>query len=764
MDVRLVTSTMNDDVHATTNDKKTGCGVNLMKAENATKYRRGGLMTALGEITCEKCRAKIAKEMIKADKKEMDRIMKEEKARAKRGGDDDLVQLSKIEQKPTSVQPVAAPEPEIPAAPAPQALNPAANAAMTDDLAQFAINKPVQPEPETAQQDDFLAQFSVNKPEEPEEEPAPAQEDDFLAQFAINKPQDTPSQPDTSLEGDDFLAQFAVSSAPQEEPEPVQPEPAKPEVLDDIDDIMQAFSIGNNNNNNINIQPHNVEIVSQDDAPTPGMYDNDDSVIDVEDTSALEPVQPVEPAQPVQLEKPASVQEDEEIQASNEWDAFASQFFGDVSQPAPAPQPVQPEPVQPAPAPVQPEPVQPAPAPVQPEILEMDDLPMLDDLAAPPPARPVTNDISVPAEEPIIDEITVPGEIELPEMDYEEDLDSEDESYDLDEDDIEIDDIEFDDDDEDDFAPIIPPPAAADTPVSFEPAAPPQPVERPVEFKPAAAPPPPQPVERPVEFKAAAAPPPPQPVQPAPAPQPAPVQQPVQPAPAPQPAPVQQPSAPYVQPAAQNGQPQIIMVPTYMGNDANGQPIYNQMPMQLLGYDQNGQMMLAPIPGQTPQYVAPVAPVQPAQTAAPSMSRPKKPVQTSGVPTANISKISTNPHKKQTSQSFINAIADSRSYENETLTDTQGLKAHQGFAGSVEDALAMMGDTSAKNKKVNTQKQGVPTYSEFTMPTKNKPSSPKPASRPAPKPEEQRPLTKKELKEKKKAEKEAEKFRKKNGL
>ena len=105
MDITLVTSSFNDEVHGTSDDKKTGCGINLLKPENITKYRRGSTMTDLKEITCDKCKEKLAKMIIKADKKEMSRILKEEKARAKRGIEDEgIVPLgnttAKITQSP----------------------------------------------------------------------------------------------------------------------------------------------------------------------------------------------------------------------------------------------------------------------------------------------------------------------------------------------------------------------------------------------------------------------------------------------------------------------------------------------------------------------------------------------------------------------------------------------------------------------------------------------------------------------------------------
>ena len=54
MDITLITAVGSDLVHGTENDKKTGCGINLLKADNVTRYRRAGTMTDLKEITCEK--------------------------------------------------------------------------------------------------------------------------------------------------------------------------------------------------------------------------------------------------------------------------------------------------------------------------------------------------------------------------------------------------------------------------------------------------------------------------------------------------------------------------------------------------------------------------------------------------------------------------------------------------------------------------------------------------------------------------------------
>ena len=348
MDIRLVTTSFNDEVHGTFNDKKTGCGINLLKSENVTRYHRGGIMTDLGELTCEKCKTKIAKEMIKADQKEMKLLLKEEKLRAKKGiVDEGIVPLGNTTAKITKQQ--TAPEPvkpaAKPAASAPKPVEekpaelaktiPGTGVAIDDSLAQFAINKPQEapaPEPEQ-KEEDFLAQFAVNKPEpEPEAPSAPAQ-DDFLAQFSVPNPAQSQREPaqsgPTAHTGapviDDISAAIAamqtnISASTPVQPEPVQPQPVQPEPVQQAappqeDDILSMFSI--------------ESPAAQEEAPAGGMYDNDSDVIDVEESSlsAIEPenVQ-TEPVQPEPAVEEAAAEP--EITDASEWDLIANQLFG----------------------------------------------------------------------------------------------------------------------------------------------------------------------------------------------------------------------------------------------------------------------------------------------------------------------------------------------------------------------------------------------------------------------------------------------------
>ena len=249
-------------------------------------------------------------------------------------------------------------------------------------------------------------------------------------------------------------------------------------------------------------------------------------------------------------------------------------------------------------------------------------------------------------------------------------------------------------------------------------------------------------------------------------------------------------------------QPQIIKVPQLAGYDSNNQPVYKYIQMKLAGYDQKGQPVYVPLQAARPQQAAapaqqaaaprpqaqpqqaaapaqqtaaqaqraaaaPVQPaVQPQQTApvqpAPVHSPvPKKPVQQSGVPKANISQIAVNPHSKQTSQAFINAIASSKEYADKNLIDTQGLKANSPVLTSVEDVLSTMGDDSAKRQKAVQAQQAVPVFEEYKSPARNTyrggGSSPKMHQ---PLEKDARYMTKSELKAKKKQDKIDAKFKK----
>ena len=774
MKVTLVTASFNDLVHGTFNDKKTGCGINLMKPETATRYTKGREMSYLGELTCEKCKAKIAKEMIKADSKEMKALLKEEKLRAKRGEDDGLVQLSELASKPASVTP---PEPEPPVSPVESVQT---NNNPVDDLIIKKPEPPIQETPVTTpigEEDDFLAQFAIKKPQET---PAPVEEEeDFLAQFAIKKPQETPAP----VEEDDFLAQFSVS-APQKET--TYEEPSAPPVIDDIADALSAM------NNNPVMRKEPVPEPEQDDIlsmfaidKSEAMEENTSDYInplmdDYEDESIFD-----------------AMNTDDDTSNMNEWDIIANQLFGDVSDEEPSTPPVieditVPE-IEDIPTPVLddiavPE-IEDIPAPVFDDIAipEIEDIPAsaLDDIAVPEIEDiPAPVDIAIPKIEdipaPVLDDIAVPEiedipapvDIVIPEI---EDIPT-----------PVLDDIAVPEIEDipapalDDIAvPEIEVPDLDETPVAEE-------------------------IPEPVK-----------PVAPAPKPvAPAPVQQapkPVAPIP---PVPPVQPVIPPVQPMPQNvapqpmgvpmgmGMGQIVTVPQQTGFDQNGQPMYAYMQMIFQGYDQNGQPIMMPMPQNMMGMGMPMG--MPMQMPIPPVQQPQQPQQSEysslnknsrlqsilnsldepvsekemtigqkiaaaeaakGSPvSANVSKIATNPHSRSTSQAFINAISDAKD-DTQSLTESQGLKPKTVVLDSIEDVLSQLGDNSLKEKKEREAKlqNNVPVYQEFKTPTRTASSSfsrPVPSSNSSGSAMSDIPLTKAQQKELKKQQKIDAKFQK----
>ncbi len=760
MDILIVTSIMNDDVHGTENDKKTGCGINLLKGDNVTKYRRGGKMNDLKDITCERCKNAFAKKMIKADKKEMARLLKEEKQREKLGlADEGIVPLgnttAKITSAPTAPEPVQ-PEP-VPAespvsaaesAPAaPQQTIPGTNVAIDSSLAAFAITPPPAevPAPQPENNDDFMAQFAVKKPEPEPEKPAPAVtnvQDDFLAQFAIPVPNQSEPEESEPEEPIDFTA---INPPPSVYEEPVEkPDEAdeRPVGIIDEDDIMKMFAFGNEKASS-----------SQSPATNPSRYDY----------SALEKEQ-----------ASAGISQENEESASSDWDYVANQLFGADNSEQSQSEPEQLEEMADLDLSV-PE------SPVVPEVQETSSAPILEDIGLPSlddiaPVKevskpevsavtaPVLDDIGLPSlddiapvkevSEPEVSAVTasVPDDIELPSLD--------------------------------DIAPV----QEADEPVYeeteqevYEEVVDEQEIAEPDEVADKS-----EPAEQPVS-----APVPPQQYTPQPEQIPVPPQSasiPVQPNYA-QPAQMQQP----VMPQSMVGQ--IVSVPQFKGYDQNNQPVYMYVQMQMTGYNTNGQPIYVPFgqPAQMQQPVmpqpyipqpAPVPVQQPVPSPVPVSSVPKKPVvpvqpentnqpltpgqkiaaaaaANGGMPAnaSNISKIAVHEHNRSTSQAFINAIAESKEYANKSLTETQGLNSRMPVLTSIEDVLSQMGDDSEKIKqqKKAAMKNNVPVYQEYKAPSapiRNNTAKTQKTNEP------QRPLTKAELKEKKKQEKIDAKFKK----
>ena len=774
MDITLVTSSYDKIVHGTENEKKTGCGINLLKPENVTRYHRGSMMTDLKEITCEKCKASLAKKMIKADKKEMSRLLKEEKQLEKMGmGDVGIVPLGNTTARITRDPDARRKEEEArrkAAEEARRANEEARRAAKeAEKEAMAAKNEQASFIPGTGVEiDDSLSQFAINVPHEEPAAPTAAAEDDFLAQFAIQKPDEELQQSSTagSQPQDDFLAQFAIPS-PQSDPVGQQDtadnyyNPAEePEKMDGLDfsstgSTVHAYGVPSPAAQ-ANADDDIMKMFSIDNAPEQPAYGQPQYEQPAYGQPQYEQPQYEQPAygQP-QYEQPAYGQPfygqklydingneipapefdpsavpvlDQDLTQSTEWDFVANQLFGiDGVIPDGAPVPIQTAPVYgqfpgepsgemeeldiPAIANIEApstdalQTASEAAAPV------LDEIPAVEDIAAPVLDEiPTVEDIAAPVLDgiPAVEDIAAPVLDEIPAG-------------------------------ESIVAPVLDDINAAEymaAPMIGE-------IYEPILNVP-------QEAEEEIdvymneydnnlglgeETNQAA-------------------EQPKQ------------------------AQPQIISVPQLAGYDANNQPVYKYVQMKLAGYDQKGQPVYIPVnaqPKAAAQGQRPAAPAQqtaaqaqsaaavPVQQAAVKSPVPKKPVQSTGVPKANISQIAVNPHTKSTSQAFINAIASSKEYADKNLIDTQGLKANSPILTSVEDVLTTMGDETAKRKTAAAQ-QAVPVFDEYKAPSRS--SSPfrggsvNRASSSSMPTTDARYMTKSELKAKKKQDKIEAKFKK----
>ena len=799
MDITLVTSSYDKVVHGTDNDKKTGCGINLLKPENVTRFHRTSRMTDLKEITCEKCKASLAKKLIKADKKEMALLLKEEKKREKMGmGDEGIVPLgnttAKITKDPDArrkeeeARRKAAEEARAAAEAKKKAEEEAAKEAAREAVeyyntpvqnsAQSQPEAPVNTIPGTGiPMDESLSQFAINVPREEEAPTAAPQEDDFLAQFAIQKPdaEAAPVQNNTVVPEDDFLAQFAIptpqqSAIPGGEPAPVnygtEPEemdgldfnnynnygvqpapvygqPEQPMQVQGEEDVMQMFSIDNNVQEPVYGQNQYGQPVYEQ-----PVYGGDQPVYYTEDGQIVQPY--IDPSQQyiqpdAQYFQPDMTAPVEPLQDAGLYSA--DQIYGydeTIQQGVPVSAPVYPQYDENMPK-------------------EMDelDIPAIEDISAPVPEA-ITSVQNYGA--PVLDGIPAVEDIQAPVID---DISMAQETAAAVSDEIpSVEDIAvpaFDEIPAADHtsAPILDDISAAgdmtvpmidDMPVYGDAASSMIEDISAQTFN--------EPVMAEEEYDTNMS-----------------DYNYVAPG-----AGAERNTAEAEQPNQQAQQPQIIKVPQLAGYDANNQPVYKYVQMKLVGRDQNGQPVYVPVgapqAGQAQRPAAPaqqgvqaqrpVAPVQaqrpvaPVQQAPVKSPVPKKYVQQGGIPSANISKIAVNPHSKSTSQAFINAIASSKDYADKNLIETQGLKANSPVLTSVEDVLSTMGDESAKKQlqaKAQAQ-QNVPVFDEYKAPQKNSYRGNSAPRQQTSSMNDARYMTKAELKAKKKQDKIDAKFKK----
>lgn len=784
MDITLVTSSYDKVVHGTENDKKTGCGINLLKPENVTRFHRTSRMTDLKEITCEKCKANLAKKLIKADKKEMALLLKEEKKREKMGlVDEGIVPLGNTTAKITRDPEAKRKEEEAKQRAAEEARRAAEEArraaeeAAAEEAAQYEPEVPVNTIPGTSVPiDESLSEFAISIPTEEE---TPSNDDDFLAQFAIQKPDEVAASPSSQsasvVPEDDFLAQFAIP-APQSSPLPEDPAAnmyynEEPEEMDGLD-VKPASAYG---------QPaYNQPVYNQPEYGQPANVQTEDimKMFSIDNSPVNEPAYNQPAYEQPAYEQPAYNQPVYEQPAYNQ-PAYEQQGYGQpnmYTESVPAQEMAQSTELNDA-AEVMaynnnygaPNYEEPTPVYLQYDMnqpKEMDELPfpaMGENPASPvsniPPAHtfdelptveeqpaPVVNETvaAAPINEPKLDEITsVPnmngtaynGVPAVPETTA----------------------PAFD---EIPAVPNIAAPVNADIPVVPDMSAPVlDDISAPILNMPSMAG---QENNDMSDYNYVA------------------------------PGTGAEPNVPKHEPE-KPVQPQVIKVPQFAGYDANNQPVYKYVQMKLVGVDQKGQPVYVPVQGQQPQAQAqpvqqarpqaPAQPQRPVQAAAPAQQTaaqaqraaaapvqqtpvksvvPRRPVQQAGVPTANISKIAVNPHSKSTSQAFINAIASSKEYADKNLIETQGLKANSPVLTSIEDVLSTMGDDSAKKQKIAQAQQAVPVFDEYKAPQAAAPRRSAPSPMKAQQPEEKdvRYMTKAELKAKKKQDKIDAKFKK----
>ncbi len=278
-----------DLIHASINQKKTGCRINLVK--EASSYNQAGsedldLMTFLDKVTCRKCQDFFTPKLVKEDNKVRAEKMKAEKKRAKSGI---IMDDEPMMEQPEPVRPAPPPPPPVSAAPPPAPVPPPPPPEppkpVAPDLEDSALpsyqewvppTKKETPPPATSGIDDSLAKFMVSPTEDltaaafaadsnknpnalADQKPAPtalsAGMEDIMAQFAISPngtPQPAAPPPAAPVReeipasaSEDIMAQFAIPPVPQparpvSPPSPVASSPASPDIST-VDDILKEF-------------------------------------------------------------------------------------------------------------------------------------------------------------------------------------------------------------------------------------------------------------------------------------------------------------------------------------------------------------------------------------------------------------------------------------------------------------------------------------------------------------------------------------------
>ena len=395
MEITLIKAISGNEIHGADNAKKTGCGINLSKPENISRYITNGVINDMNEamnvINCEKCKQVLAKRSIKADRKEMKNLIKEERARAKKGiEDENIIPLGGTQargylpdagsRRPAPYQSSQPSKPVVtgaaPVSPMynPNASNPYGSApastpsvpqntakpAENDIMSQFAIPKqnapaPSQPAPApkpAVPKNDIMSQFAIPAPAHnpADDQPvkkAPVDLNSAFSQFAVpsNKPVDTvvPEAPKNVVSNiDDVLAQFVVPS-PQQNTAPVQPEPVQNTNSNPyMDDTLAQFAVPSPQQNTAPVQPEPVQNTN----PNPYMDDTlaqftvpspqQNTEVEIignepeeQNTYANEDVVDIEPVSNTAVTYAQPAEANQESNETN-WDTVANQVFGDA--------------------------------------------------------------------------------------------------------------------------------------------------------------------------------------------------------------------------------------------------------------------------------------------------------------------------------------------------------------------------------------------------------------------------------------------------
>ena len=340
MEITLIKSVNGNEIHGTENNKKTGCGINLTKPENIGRYIPNGVMTDLIDMNCEKCREVLAKKMIKADKKERARILREEKMLEKRGIiDENIVPLGGTSAKITGSS-----ENSLNYSSPAQTYQKSTAASVSAPINTVnSVNTPISPTSNnnSAQHDDIMSQFANPSPnaQQPVHTPSNSEKaDDVLSQFAIPSPNkavnDTPPETSKPIASniDEALAQFAIP-VPQMNNFKVESNIQKPAPQDntnvDMNDTLAQFAIPSPTTNtasintvpNSNYIDNDIEVIGE--TPKETTHYNDDEVVDIDEMTHING----KPVSDISVKEISDTIEDDLAEIKNQWEAFASDFF-----------------------------------------------------------------------------------------------------------------------------------------------------------------------------------------------------------------------------------------------------------------------------------------------------------------------------------------------------------------------------------------------------------------------------------------------------